>query len=303
MIYYNRKNRFDGELNSLRELKFYNVLKWKMKDIFKKEKAYKKLKLFSKRDKLFQKQDYISWLGHASFILQLNSKKILIDPVFGDIPFYKRDIPAPYKISEIPKVDIVLLSHTHYDHFDKVSIRAIAHKDIIFLVPIGMKKLLKKIIKIPFKCYELEWWEAYRGNDIKITLVPAKHWSRRGLFDTNQILWGGFVIQANSKTVYFSGDTAFDKHFELIAKSFKIDIALLPIGAYKPENVMKYNHLNPQEAFKAFNILEAKIMIPMHYGTFKLSAEALDEPRYWMEQIAKKSSKKIYFLETGEVLI
>lgn len=301
MIIQDKKGRFDGALNSLRTLHFRDVLKWKLLHPYSLPKPHSKLVVKEEYEKLISSNDYLCWLGHASFLLQLGGKHILIDPVFGDIPFYKRDIPAPYTPAMLPNIDFLLLSHTHYDHFDASSLMKIGKYTKQALLPLQMGRLLKRTVKSDIVCTELNWFERYEKDDLAVTLVPAKHWSRRGIFDTNVVLWGGFVIEYRGKTVYFAGDTAFDTHFEAIGSCFDIDIAILPIGAYSPAEVMKHNHLNPQEAYDAFKMLGAKQMIPMHYGTFKLSDEPLDEPLAWLRNIADSTMDNIKILDVGEV--
>lgn len=301
MIIQDKKGRFDGALNSLRTLRFRDVLKWKLLHPYSLPKPHSKLVVKEEHEKLISSNDYLCWFGHASFLLQLGGKHILIDPVFGDIPFYKRDIPAPYTPAMLPNIDFLLLSHTHYDHFDASSLMQIGKYTKQALLPLQMGRLLKRTVKSDIVCTELNWFERYEKDDLAVTLVPAKHWSRRGIFDTNVVLWGGFVIEYMGKTIYFAGDTAFDTHFEAIGSCFDIDIAILPIGAYRPREVMKHNHLNPQEAYDAFKMLGAKQMIPMHYGTFKLSDEPLDEPLAWLRNIADSTMDNIKILDVGEV--
>jgi L-ascorbate metabolism protein UlaG (beta-lactamase superfamily) len=252
-------------------------------------------------EKLSSKKDFICWLSHASFLIQLGEKRILIDPVFGDIPFYKRSIKTPYPVEALGKIDYLLISHVHYDHFDKKSIQAIASKTSKAIVPLYLSKILHKTAPM-LECKELDWYESYDDGDIQITFVPAKHWGRRGIFDKNTVLWGGYVLSYKGKHIYFSGDTASGDHFEEIGKYFSIDYALLPIGAYKPEFIMKHNHMNPQEALEALKQLGAKKMIPMHYGTFKLTDEPLDEPLSWIKTIDKENKNKIKIVKVGEVL-
>ncbi|WP_201328553.1 MBL fold metallo-hydrolase [Thermotomaculum hydrothermale] len=136
-----------------------------------------------------------------------------------------------------------------------------------------MKKIFKKE-----KIKELSWFESWEFKGIKIVLLPAKHWSKRRLFDRNTSLWGSFLIQTDKTTIYYAGDTAYSYHFKDIGEIFEIDYAFLPIGAYKPDYIMKHNHMNPEEAYKAFKDLNAKHFIPIHYGVFKLSDESVSEP-------------------------
>jgi len=298
------RGQFGGALDSSTNINLWHVLRWK---IFK----YPKFSLSSRPiiplavkpdvKGLTQKEDFICWLSHASFLIQLGGKRILIDPIFGDIPFYKRQIKAPYSVDNLGNIDYLLISHTHYDHFDKASIRAVEEMQPTAIIPLKMTKLIHKIAP-DISSHELDWYESYQEEDLSITLVPARHWGRRSLFDKNSVLWGGFLITYKDQSIYFAGDSASGSHFEEIGKRYEIDIALLPIGAYKPEFIMKENHLNPQEAFDAFTQLQAKRMIPMHYGTFNLSDEPLDEPLQWMQEINKKHPGKISFLNAGEVL-
>ena len=250
---------------------------------------------------LESKEDFICWLGHASFLVQLNQKRFLFDPVFGNVPFYKRQFPTPYSVEVLGKIDYVFISHVHYDHFDKPSIKALLSHSPEFIVPLGMERYLKKIDK-NVKVHSLDWYDSFEiSSTLKLSFVPSKHWGRRGAFDTNKALWGGCVLESDKQSIYFAGDTAYDSHFKEIGEKFRINHALLPIGAYNPIEVMKHNHTNPQEAYRAYQDLNAKCMIPMHYGTFKLTDEPLDEPLQWMEEIDQRCPEKIYFLKVGEV--
>lgn len=298
--------KFGGNLDSSQNITLLHILRWKILEnpkfsLFKKRKKILPLEVINNAQELHQKEDFICWLSHASFLIQLGGKRILIDPVFGHIPFYKREIKRPYSAEEIGKIDYLLISHTHYDHFDKASIRAVESFKPKAIIPLQMGKLLKKAAP-SISSSELDWYQSYQDGNLSITLFPAKHWSRRSIFDKNSVLWGGYIISYQDQSIYFAGDTAFGSHFEEIGKRYKIDLALLPIGAYKPEYIMKHNHLNPQEAFDAFEKLQAKRMIPMHYGTFDLTDEPLDEPLQWMQEIDKKHPNKISFLNVGKVL-
>ncbi len=298
-----QRGKFGGVLDSSQNINFFHILRWK---IFQNAKLS-----FSSRpvipldvepdlQGIRQKEDFICWLSHASFLIQLGGKRILIDPVFGHIPFYKRQINAPYKVEDLDKIDYLLISHTHYDHCDNVSINAIDSLKPQAVVPVNMSRTIQKMAP-NITSHELDWYESYQNEELKITFVPARHWGRRSLFDKNSVLWGGYILTYQNKSIYFAGDSAPGTHFEEIGERYKIDIALLPIGGYKPEFIMKDNHLNPQEAFDAFKQLKAERMIPMHYGTFDLSDEPLDEPLEWMERIATKNPNKICFLRVGEV--
>ncbi|RLA73461.1 MAG: hypothetical protein DRG24_00140 [Epsilonproteobacteria bacterium] len=296
------KKRFGGKLDGSKNIDFLKILRWQL---FIKPRstptAVQALEIVDHTSQLVKKEDFICWLSHASFLIQLGGKRILIDPVFGNIPFYKRQIPSPYGPKALGRIDYLLISHTHYDHLDTPSIRQLEALHPQVIVPLQMQHTIRKAAP-SLSIHELDWYANYHDNDLSITLVPAKHWGRRGIFDKNRALWGGFILEYRGFTIYFAGDSAVGPHFKEIGERYDIDIALMPIGAYKPEFIMKHNHLNPQEAYDAFKQLGAKKMIPMHYGTFKLSDEPLDEPLQWMQQIAALHTNEILFIKPGEII-
>ena len=301
-MFYPKRGRFTGKYDTSSAVTFWDVMRWKLS--FSVRKKPSKTSVFpSKRENLHLQEDYVCWLSHASFLLQLGGKRVLIDPVFGNIPFYRRYTPFPYRIDALLPVDYLLVSHTHYDHFDKRTIRALLSRTESIpeaVLPLRMGELLPR--GFPQSAIrELDWYECYQKDGLEITLVPARHWSRRGLFDTNRVLWGGYVIRYKEKTVYFAGDTAYGDHFQEIGKRFDIDVALLPIGGYAPEFMMKHNHLNPDEAYRAFVALGAKCMIPMHYGTFKLTDEPIDEPLAWIKRLSREGALGVSILKPGEL--
>jgi len=293
--------RFKNKFDSSGAVTLLDIFKWQF---FKKRTLSKTISsLVMQEDKVFlaSKEDFICWLGHASFLVQLKQKRFLFDPIFGNVPFYKRHFPAPYSVEELGRIDYVLISHVHYDHFDKVSIKALLSKNVEFILPLGMEKYIYKIDKNA-TVHSLDWFEDYKiTQDLKLSFVPSKHWGRRGAFDTNKALWGGFVLQSENQNIYFAGDTAYDQHFKKIGQRYNIDYALLPIGAYDPVEVMKANHLNPQEAYEAHKDLNAKQMFPMHYGTFRLSDEPINEPSEWLDLLVEEHQDEIYKIKVGEV--
>ena len=296
------KGRFSGKYDTSQKVKLWDVLQWKLfgKSLFKhKEVPAKSLQIKDDSSLLMQKENFICWLSHASFLIQLGGKRILIDPVFGDIPLHKRQIPAPYSVDTLKQIDYLLLSHVHYDHFDKSTLRKIAPKNPHAVIPLKMSSLLKKTAT--FKTTELDWYKTYTDEDISITLVPAKHWGRRGIFDRNKVLWGAYIIRHKDSCIFFCGDSAMGEHFREIGERFEIDYALMPIGAYAPKKIMQHNHLNPKEAVEASNQLGTKTMIPMHYGTYKLSNEPIDEPLVWLNEASKRTFANIEILQPGEV--
>lgn len=295
---------FTNKYDSSKSVGFRDILRWKLFHSKQKDTTPKGYKLPHKDDKalLETSEDFICWLTHATVLVQLNSKRFLFDPLFGNLPFYRRKSPFPYEIKDLKKIDFLLISHTHYDHFDKPSIKKVLKHKPKITVPLGMDSYIKNIDKhSDIVC--MNWYDEYKiDEDLSIHFVPAKHWGRRGINDVNKALWGGFVIKSSTQSIYFSGDTAYDTHFKEIGEKFDIDYALLPIGAYNPEFIMKDHHTNPQQAFNASKDLKAKKMIPMHYGTFKLSDEPLNEPLEWIKKIQRANKDDVIVLKSGEVL-
>ncbi len=295
------RRRFTGDYDTSRKVSFWDVLKWKL-TFYKMPKQDRDFCLPMHKEDLQIDEDFICWLSHASFLIQIGKKRIVIDLVTGDIPFYKRYTPFPYTLDALLPIDYLLISHTHYDHFDTPSLRELSHKATYHaIVPLGMEPLFRrKIGWVPLT--ELGWFQTYVCEELSITFVPAMHWSRRGICDTNTVLWGGFVIQYGEKTVYFAGDTAYGEHFGQIGKRFDIDYALLPVGAYRPETIMRYNHMDPHEAMLAMKTLQARAMIPMHYGTFRLSDETLEEQVEYLQSIQKILPDRIFAIGCGEIM-
>jgi len=230
---------------------------------------------------LADQEDKIVWLGHASFFIKVGRYKILTDPVFYDLaPVLRRRHKLPCSPSDFKSIDYILLSHGHRDHFDIPSLKLLARQNptCTVLCPLGFDDMLRKIGFIHIQ--EAAWWQQYQTpEDLKIVFLPAKHWNRRFLWDYNTTLWGSQWIEGSEKTIYFAGDTAMDQHFEQIRASMGApDVCLMPVGAYLPRFVMEWAHMAPWEAVEAFNLLQGKTFIPMHYGTFDLSDEPASEP-------------------------
>lgn len=283
-------------------ISFSTILKWQLRKSFQKKEPVASAIAIMRHENL-PEEEYLLWTGHASVWLALQQTTIAIDPVLGDIPLYKRHTPLPIPKKQL-RADIILLTHAHYDHYDKASVDYLLSKNpgTIIVAPIGFWRYLKG--KIPReRCFELEWWESVMIGGVFITLVPAKHWSKRTPFDTNKALWGGYVIQNSDHTIYHSGDTAYGEHFKEIGERFDIDEAFLPIGAYRPEAIMKHNHTNPPEALHAAIDLKAKTLVPIHYGTFVLSDEPINEPREWFDRLVREKSYPFNsrVLQIGEI--
>ena len=242
---------------------------------------------------LNSEKDGILWLGHASFFIRLNGKNILLDPIFGEPRFLKPLVVMPSPIEKIKAVDYVLLSHDHRDHADENSIRVIAQKfpKAIFYGGLRMEELLRDWITPTNEVQTAGWFQQYDLPDesVKISFLPVRHWCKRGLFDTNHILWGGYVIEGAGKTIYFSGDSGFGSHYKETAEIFPdIDYFLIGIGGYKPRWMMEENHNTPEEAVKAFRDAKAKMLVPMHYGRFDMADEPPSEPLRLLNEAAKE---------------
>ncbi|GLU51306.1 MBL fold metallo-hydrolase [Dyadobacter frigoris] len=272
-------------LNHTFSAELKDVLRWKFqRNPFKEQKREEIWNpvIFRDNSWLETTDDIFVWLGHSTFYIRIGGITILTDPVFGDILSVKRLSEFPVDIHRLVNLDYILLSHDHRDHLDKKSLNILSKQnpDVRYLTGLHMKELVKEFTASD-NTEEAGWYQQYNTDNqpIKITFVPSRHWSKRGLFDTNFRLWGGFVIEAKGKRILFGGDSGYDTHYKQMAAVFgSFDYAILGIGAYAPEWFMSPNHQSPKDALKAFTELNAKYYIPMHYGTFDLSDEPLGEP-------------------------
>ncbi|KTD56567.1 outer membrane protein RomA [Legionella santicrucis] len=253
---------------------------------------------------------YITYVNHASHLIQLQNINVLTDPIFSTRagPFSllgpKRVRKPGIALKELPHIDIVLISHNHYDHMDLPSLKKLERRfNPLFIVPLGNQKYLK--VK---KIIELDWWQTHLFHpEQTITLVPAQHWSKRTLNDTNTALWGGFWIQFGTIKIYFSGDSGYGDHFKLIYEKLGApNISILPIGAYEPRWFMKEQHMNPKEAVLASIDLNSQFSLANHHQTFRLSLEHIDDPFIDLQHsILTHGLKEKAFIapETGETVI
>lgn len=310
---YPASDHFDGE-------KFYNtpktsnkslvqVLKWKFTSKKASWPANRDNKVYDLHP-LSESRAMVTWVNHATFLVQLKGLTVLTDPLYS-----KRASPFTYfgpqrvrapgvAIENLPKVDLVVISHNHYDHLDIETLKTLSKKfDPLFFVPLGDKKLLESAgIK---KVKELDWYQAENVNGVPVQFLPSQHWSARWLNDKNESLWGGYMIGKDFK-VYFAGDTGYGPHFQKIREKVGApDVALLPIGAYEPRWFMKEHHMNPDDAAMAHKDLGAKQSIGMHFGTVQLTDEDIDEP---LEKLKKAkldhnlADKEFITLDIGESL-
>jgi L-ascorbate metabolism protein UlaG (beta-lactamase superfamily) len=217
----------------------------------------------------------LQWLGHAAIRVQVDGLHVVVDPTFGRVgpgPGMARKAPAPLPPEALGRVDVVALTHGHYDHLDSRSLAALhrTNPDAIFAVPLGLEGPMPRGATV----VAFDWWESMTVEGVEIGFVPAQHWHRRGLGDTNKALWGGWVIGGR---VYHSGDTGYFGGFEAIGKVFpNLDAAVLPLGAYEPRWFMGPQHMPPEASVQAFADLGARWLVGMHWGTFDLTDEPLD---------------------------
>lgn len=274
--------------------KVTDMLKWQLGA--RPQKAEKKadtarLEIKDPTEFLNSAADGILWFGHASFLIRLNGVNILLDPVFGEPSLITRYVTPPSPLEKLPKVDYILISHDHRDHCDEVTIGQLTAKfpGAKILAGLEMDKLLKDWNSANAEIQTAGWYQQFAMPEekVKIYFTPSRHWSRRGLFDTNARLWGGFVIEGAGRTIYFSGDSGYGSHYRELTETFpKIDYFIIGIGAYQPNWFMKVNHNSPSEAFQGFLDSKADFLIPMHFGRFDLSDEPPGEPLRLLKETA-----------------
>ncbi|RME99809.1 MAG: MBL fold metallo-hydrolase [Bacteroidetes bacterium] len=243
-----------------------------------------------------RENDFIVWLGHACFVIQLGGRRYITDPVLQGMPLVPRLVSPPFRTSAIPHLDYILISHDHRDHCDQTTLKDLLTNNSILkiLAPLGMEQTIQDWIG-DTTLETAGWFQQYQqaSTEPQLTFMPTRHWSRRWLHDFNRVLWGAFVLQYADKTIYFGGDSALHRgHYQTTAELFpQIDYALLPIGAYDPSYLMQGAHMNPEEATEAFGILGAKHFVPMHYGTYDLSNEPISEPLQRVQAAMKKADQ------------
>ena len=254
----------------------------------------------------------ITWIGHASMLVQAGGLNVLTDPVFSEraspVQFigHKRAQPPGIALADLPPIDVVLISHNHYDHLDKAAVQEISRQSkaagtsTLFLVPLGLKSWFADL-GID-NVTELDWWERRSLRGVEFNFTPVQHWSSRGLGDRSQTLWGGYAVFAPEFQWYFSGDTGYSKDFVDTLARFAdrqkpeqgggFDLALIAVGAYEPRWFMKEQHVNPAEAVQIHKDLHAKRSVGLHWGTFELTDESLDQPPKDLAAAVKAQSLK-----------
>jgi len=248
----------------------------------------------------------LTWIGHATMLARMDGASFLTDPVFSEraspLAFAgpQRLQPPGVPFDALPPLDFALLSHDHYDHTDLPTVRRLAAKGVPFVVPRGMSDLVKGAGS---RAIELSWWDTTEVKGVRITCVPAKHFSGRGLTDRNRRLWAGFVVEGPTRRFYFAGDTAsFDGFAEIGRRLGPPHMAAIPIGAYLPRKLMAAIHVTPEEAVQAALDTGALRIAGMHWGTFDLADEPLDEPprRFLAEASRHGLGDRAFVMKIGE---
>ncbi len=236
----------------------------------------------------------LTWFGHSAFLLEMDGKKILLDPMLGETPSphplvgtkrYSKDLPI--EIEKLPFIDAIVFSHDHYDHLDYGSIQKLKDKVRQYYVPLGLGNHLIKWGVSKDKIHELNWWEEIGFEGIKLTCTPARHFSGRGLFDRSTTLWCSWVIKGKKDNIYFGGDSGYEAHFKEIGEKYgPFDISLMECGQYNEE--WKVIHMMPEETVQASIDLKSKLVLPIHWGAFTLAFHDWTDP---IERITKKAKE------------
>jgi N-acyl-phosphatidylethanolamine-hydrolysing phospholipase D len=252
----------------------------------------------------------LTWVGHATVLVQMDHVTFLTDPTWSDtaspVSFAgpPRFVPPGIALEDLPAIDFVLISHNHYDHLDLETLEALAARnaETIFFVPLANADLLRS--RGVSRVRELNWGESVEFDGVEVHCLPAQHWSRRGIRDERRALWSSWAVTGPSRRFYFGGDTGYFSGFAMIGKALgPFDLAALPIGAYEPKAMMEQSHLNPEQAVVAGRDVGAQRLVGIHFGTFGLSDEPLDEPPRRMRAAGKEqgfADDDVWILNVGE---
>ena len=283
---------------------FWDVLKWKWTSKTTPWPEWVENKSYPAPVLPEGKRAIFTFVNHATFLILTSGLTVLTDPVFSErvspVPFVgpKRHRAPGIEFENLPAIDVVVISHSHYDHMDKESLQRLDGKfHPLFIVPLKNRELLlswglENVV-------ELDWWQEQKVKGTTVTLCPALHWSNRTPWDRNERLWGSYMISSEEIKIYFGGDTGYGEHFRDIRMRLGApDVSLLPIGAYEPRWFMKLHHINPEEAVRAHEVLGAGHSLGMHFGTFQLTDEGIDAPVKALKEARKDQSFTV--LDQGE---
>ncbi|MCP8967644.1 MBL fold metallo-hydrolase [Ectobacillus ponti] len=303
------RTRYENMDKVTNDKTFSDMRRWMKERRAKKKDLSRQIEQYPYKDiRKLHRNQYgfsITWIGHSTFLIQLEGLNILTDPVWAKRMGVQKRLTDPgLAIADLPEIDVVFISHGHYDHLDFGSIRKLKGNPA-FYVPAGLKNAFTR--RGYRNVVEANWWDSFDHNGLVFTFVPAQHWTRRTMLDTNTSHWGGWMMENKTlrRSVYFVGDTGYFRGFQEIGKRFDIDVVLMPIGAYEPEWFMAVSHINPEDAVKAFQELNGKVFIPMHYGAYRLAddtgPEALERLYHeWDRLLLEENQLKV--LALGETL-
>ena len=291
-----------------------DVLKWSWERRGKRVETFEFETKEPNYQKIYKNEELmITWIGHESFLYQNKDINILTDPHFTEraspLSFTgpKRYMAPGMKIDDLPDIDVVTISHSHYDHLDYGTVKSLSEKfkNILFVVPLGLKEWFED--KGIYNVKELDWWESTKVQRTAITFAPVQHWSARGLFDRNESLWGAWHFKNNSHSFIHLGDTGYTNDFKEIRKKLgPVDLAAIPIGAYEPRWIMEFSHMNPEEAVMSYFDLEATEAVGMSWGTFILTDEPVTEPLEKLNEALQRydlSESDFFTLSHGETYV
>ncbi|MFC1829429.1 MBL fold metallo-hydrolase [Thermodesulfobacteriota bacterium] len=257
----------------------------------------------------------LTWIGHATLLVQIDGKNILTDPLFSDraSPVQwagpKRVVPPGLSLDDLPPIDIVVISHNHYDALDIGSIKRLHERDgarrTKYFVPLGLGRWFRN--KGFNNVVELDWWDRYSDKDLDIIAVPVQHWSKRTLLSRNTSLWAGWVIRSKNFSFFFSGDSGYTPDFKDVGRRMgPFDLSAIPIGAYEPRWFMRDYHMSPEEALEVHLDVQSKLTVGIHWGTFILTDEPLDDPPARLENAMKNKGtpeEAFVVLMHGETIV
>lgn len=248
------------------------------------------------------------WIGHAGVYLEIDGLRVMLDPVFSEYasPFAfgpKRFHPPPIMLADLPRIDVVLISHDHYDHLDMATVRALAVRGTNFFVPLGVGAHLQAWAVPKAQIHEFDWWQEQTVAGVKFVSTPTRHYSGRGLTDRSTTLWSSWSVLGPANRIYYSGDTGFSNHFREIGQRFgPFDMAFIKIGAYGPGPAWTDIHMTPEDAVRASREVRAMRMFPVHWSTFNLAFHSWDEPIRRAASAAKEQKVDLVTPRIGEMV-